>query len=88
MKFFRLGWKYFQTIGSTRRVYDYERLVFVETLDLENRPVPVDQVLALGIRRYPALVVDIDAETHEIIAVTPVSGENAWGRLPMPNRRR
>jgi len=85
VKFFRLGYKYFQTIGSTRRVYDYERLVFVETLGLDGRPVAPDQVLAPGVRRYPALVVDIDAETHEVLAVTPVSGSNAWGRLPMPN---
>lgn len=85
VKFFRLGYKYFQTIGTTRRVYDYERLVFVETLDIDGRPVGPEQVLDLGVRRYPALVVDIDAETHEVLAVTPVSGNNAWGRLPMPN---
>lgn len=85
VKFFRLGYKYFQTIGTTRRVYDYERLVFVETLGLDDKPVAPDQVLAPGVRRYPALVVDIDAETHEVLAVTPVSGSNAWGRLPMPN---
>jgi protein-S-isoprenylcysteine O-methyltransferase Ste14 len=85
VKFFRLGYKYFQTIGSTRRVYDYERLVFVETLGLDGQPVAPDQVLAPGVRRYPTLVVDIDAETHEVLAVTPVSGSNAWGRLPMPN---
>lgn len=85
VKFFRLGYKYFQTIGTTRRVYDYERLVFVETLDLDGKPVGPGEVLDLGVRRYPALVVDIDAETHEVLAVTPVSGKNAWGRLPMPN---
>jgi len=85
VKFFRLGYKYFQTIGTSRRVYDYERLVLVETVDLEGRPVPPEQVLDLGVRRYPALVVDIDAETREVLAVTEVSGNNAWGRLPMPN---
>jgi hypothetical protein len=85
VKFFRLGYKYFQTIGTTRRVYDYERLVFVETLGLDDKSVAPDQVLSPGVRRYPALVVDIDAETHEVLAVTPVSGSNAWGRLPMPN---
>ena len=36
-------------------------------------------------RRLPALVVDIDAETDEILSVSEVSGNNAWGRLPMPN---
>lgn len=85
IKFFRLGYKFFRTIGTTRRVYDFERLVFVETTGLSGNPVSPDDVLALGIRRYPALVVDIDAETHELLSVTPVSGQNAWGRLPMPN---
>jgi len=85
VKFLRLGYKYFQTIGTSRRVYDYERLVLVETLDLDGRPVPPAQVFDLGVRRYPALIVDIDAESLEVLAVTRVSGNNAWGRLPMPN---
>lgn len=85
VKFFRIGYKFFQTIGTTRRVYDYERLVFVETLGIDGRPVPVDQSLEMGVRRLPGLVVDIDAETGELLYVEQVSGNNAWGRLPMPN---
>lgn len=85
VKFFRLGYKFFRTIGTTRQVYDYERLVFVDTRNLAGEPLPAGRVLEIGARRLPALVVDLDAETHEIIAVMPVSGNNAWGRLPMPN---
>lgn len=85
VKFFRLGYKFFRTIGTTRQVYDYERLVFVDARDLDGMPLPVGRALEIGARRLPALVVDLDAETHEVIAVTPVSGNNAWGRLPMPN---
>lgn len=85
VKFFRLGYKFFQTIGTSRRVYDYERLVFVDARGLDGAPLPADRVLEIGARRLPALVVDIDAETGEVIAVMPVSGDNAWGRLPMPN---
>lgn len=85
VKFFRLGYKFFQTIGTTRRVYDYERLVFVATRDVHGKPVRATDVLAVGVRRTPALVVDIDAETLEIVEVAAASGENAWGRLPMPN---
>lgn len=84
-KFFRLGYKFFRTIGTSRRVYDYERIVFVETLGPDGAAVPPGQELAVGVRRYPVLVVDLDTETHELLAVTPVSGKNAWGRLPMPN---
>lgn len=85
VKFFRLGYKFFRTIGTTRQVYDYERLVFVEARDLDGMPLPADKALQIGARRLPALVVDLDAETREVIAVMPVSGNNAWGRLPMPN---
>jgi len=85
VKFFRLGYKFFRTIGTTRRVYDYERLVFVATRDVDGRPVEAEDVLAVGIRRTPDLVVDLDAETGEIVNVAAASGENAWGRLPMPN---
>jgi len=52
---------------------------------LNDKPVAPDQFLAPGVRRYPFLVIDIDVETYEILAVTPVSGDNAWGCLPMPN---
>jgi protein-S-isoprenylcysteine O-methyltransferase Ste14 len=85
VKFFRLGYKFFRTIGTTRRVYDYERLVFVDTRDIEGRPLPGGRGLEVGVRRTPALVVDLDAETREVLSVLPVSGDNAWGRLPMPN---
>lgn len=85
VKFFRLGYKFFKTIGTTRRVYDYERLVFVEVLTVDGRPAIGEQSLQVGVRRLPALVVDIDAETDEILSVNEVSGNNAWGRLPMPN---
>jgi len=85
VKFFRLGYKFFRTIGTTRRVYDYERLVFVSTRDAAGEPVAAGRVLDLGVRRLPVLLVDIDAETREVLDVTPVSGNSAWGRLPMPN---
>jgi len=84
VKFFRLGYKFFRTIGSSRRVYDVDRFVFVETLAGNGRAVPAGQVFAAGVRRFPALVVDIDFETHELLNIYQVSGNNRWGRLPMP----
>jgi protein-S-isoprenylcysteine O-methyltransferase Ste14 len=85
VKFFRLGYKFFRTIGTTRRVYDFERLVFVDARDLDGAPLTAGRGLEIGAVRLPALVVDLDAETRELVAVTPASGNNAWGRLPMPN---
>jgi protein-S-isoprenylcysteine O-methyltransferase Ste14 len=84
VKFFRLGYKFFQTIGSQRRVYDVERWIFVETVDSAGESVPANRVFAAGVRRVPALVVDVDFETHELLNLYRVSGENRWGRLPMP----
>ncbi|MBW2475948.1 MAG: isoprenylcysteine carboxylmethyltransferase family protein [Deltaproteobacteria bacterium] len=85
VKFFRLGYKFFKTIGTTRRVYDYERLVFVEILGPDGTNDHVHKPMEMGVRRLPGLVVDIDAETKELLSVETVSGNNAWGRLPMPN---
>ena len=85
VKFFRLGYKFFRTIGTTRRVYDYERLVFVRTVGLDGKPLGIDATMKMGVRRLPGLVVDIDAETKELLSVESVSGNNAWGQLPMPN---
>lgn len=83
-KFFRLGYKFFRTIGSTRRVYDVERFVLVAARDLSGAPVSADEVLAGGVQRLPALVIDVDAETDELLSLHQVSGENRWGQLPMP----
>jgi len=85
VKFFRLGYKFFKTIGTTRRVYDYERLVFVKSLSVGGKIVNAKQSLQVGVMRLPSLVVDIDAETDDVLSVSKVSGDNAWGRLPMPN---
>ncbi len=85
VKFFRLGYKFFQTIGSTHRVYDYERVIFVETISLEGQPAAVGEGLRIGTTRLPALVVDIDSDSGEVLFVSKVSGNNAWGQLPMPN---
>ena len=85
IKFFRLGYKFFRTIGTTRRVYDYERLVFVKALTVDGQAAKGELTLQVGITRLPTLVIDIDAETDEILSVIEVSGNNAWGRLPMPN---
>ncbi len=85
VKFFRLGYKFFRTIGTSRRVYDYERLVLVSTRGHDGRPVSAGEALQAGVRRVPVLVVDMDADSREVLSVMPVSGSNAWGRLPMPN---
>ncbi|PLX86107.1 MAG: hypothetical protein C0617_02170 [Desulfuromonas sp.] len=84
VKFFRLGYKFFQTIGTTRRVYDVDRIVFVHSRNLDGEAVLSEQVFDIGVKKTPALVVDIDSETREVLSVFRVSGSNVWGQLPMP----
>ncbi len=84
VKFFRLGYKFFQTIGSTRRVYDFERIIFTRTREIDGRPASPERAFAIGVVRNPALVIDIDFETGEIVSVQTVSGLHSWGELPMP----
>ena len=84
VKFFRLGYKFFQTIGTTRRVYDFERIVFTRTREIDGSPAPPERAFAIGVVRNPALVVDIDFESGEIVSIQTVSGRHSWGELPMP----
>lgn len=84
VKFLRLGYKFFRTIGTTRRVYDFERIIFTRTREIDGSPAPPERAFAIGVVRNPALVVDIDFETGEIVSVQPVSGRHSWGELPMP----
>jgi hypothetical protein len=84
VKFFRLGYKFFQTIGTTRRVYDFERIIFTRTHEIDGSPALPERTFAIGVVRNPALVVDIDFETGEIVSAQTVSGRHSWGELPMP----
>ncbi len=84
VKFFRLGYKFFRTIGTSRRVYDFERIVFTRTSEIDGSPAPPGRAFTIGVMRTPALVVDMDFETGEIVSVQEVSGRNSWGKLPMP----
>ncbi len=84
VKFFRLGYKFFRTIGTTRRVYDFERIVFTRTREIDGSPAPPARAFAIGVVRNPTLVVDIDFETGDIVSVQKVSGRHSWGELPMP----
>ncbi|WP_432822166.1 methyltransferase family protein [Trichloromonas sp.] len=84
VKFFRLGYKFFRTIGTTRRVYDFERIIFTRASEIDGSPASSERAFAIGVVRNPALVVDIDFETGEIVSVQAVSGQHSWGELPMP----
>jgi len=50
----------------------------------EGRPAATGEGLRISTTRLPALVVDIDFDSVEILFISKVSGNNAWGRRPMP----
>ena len=82
-KFFRLFYKFIDTWSYFRTVYDFERVVFFRVTDSRGRPV-TSAPFALGNQRTPLFLVDLDFETHEVLDVVPLSGNNLWGSLPMP----
>jgi len=82
-KFFRLFYKFIDTWSYFRTVYDIERVVFFEVIDSHGQPTD-SQPFALGNKRTPLFLVDLDFETHEVLDVIPLSGNNLWGSLPMP----
>jgi protein-S-isoprenylcysteine O-methyltransferase Ste14 len=83
-KFFRIFYNYTRQLGRVETDHDVERLIFVAVSDQAGRPVAVDRLFNLGWRRQPLLLVDIDAYSHEVLAVAEASGRHKWGEMPMP----
>ena len=82
-RFFRIFYNYIRTWSALETDYSVERFVFVEVTD-NGRPVAPEEVFAMGLRRTPALIVDIDSFTEEILAVLRTSDKHKWGTMPMP----
>lgn len=83
-RFFRLFFKFFGRISAEEWRVDVERFIFVKVTDRMGQPVGHSDLLDIGVKREPELLVDIDARTWEIIAVVITSGYNEWGKVPMP----
>ncbi|MEW5746173.1 MAG: isoprenylcysteine carboxylmethyltransferase family protein [Nitrospirota bacterium] len=85
-RFFRLFFRFFGLIGAEAEEWriEVERFIFVKVTDGSGDPVGRDALLAVGVKREPELLVDVDADTREIIAVVVTSGYNEWGATPMP----
>lgn len=84
-RFFLLFFKFFGLIGEDKewRV-EVERFIFVNVTDGSGAPAAPGSLFAVGMKREPALLVDVDADTGRIIAVVVTSGYNEWGAVPMP----
>jgi len=83
-RFFRIFYNFVSTLGSVPTNYDVERLVFVRVTYDEDQLVPPQEVFAMGLRREPVLLIDLDAKTHGVIAVSRTSENHKWGKMPMP----
>jgi protein-S-isoprenylcysteine O-methyltransferase Ste14 len=83
-KFFRIFYNYTRQLGKVETNYDVERLIFVSVTDQQGRVISQGSLFNLGLHRIPLLLVDVDADSHEILAVTEASGHHKWGDMPMP----
>lgn len=83
-RFFKIFYNFVSTLGSVPTNYDVERLVFVRVTDAQGRLVLPQEVFAMGLQRVPVLLIDLDAKTHEVIAMSRTSENHKWGKMPMP----
>ena len=83
-RFFRIFYNFVSTLGSVPTNYDVERLVFMRVTDAQGHLVPPQEVFVMGLQRVPVLLIDLDAKTHEVIAMSRTSGNHKWGKMPMP----
>lgn len=83
-KFFKIFYNFVRTLGTARTDYDIERLIFVRVTDGRGQPVAAGDIFAMGLDRYPVMIVDLDAYSLEVMSVVNTSGEHKWGKMPMP----
>ena len=84
-RFFRIFGNYTKMLGATETDYDVERLVFTRVENSNGDLFGDDKLFAIGARRRPVLIVDVDAFDQTILAITSSSGEHKWGTMPMPS---
>ncbi len=83
-RFFKIFYNFIATVGNNERELDIERFVFVSVIDEKGRMVTGEDVFDIGMRRHPALLVDVDAFTRKVLAVENIAPRHKWGRMPMP----
>ncbi|MEN8141672.1 MAG: hypothetical protein ABFR97_10665 [Thermodesulfobacteriota bacterium] len=83
-KFFRIFHNYTLTLTDHETDYEVERLVFVRVENSHGKALPADELFAMGGKRRPVLIVDVDRLSQKVLAVTGSSGHHKWGSVPMP----
>lgn len=83
-RFFRIFYNFVRTWSSLETDYDVERLIFVRVEDSKGNAVPATQIFTIGLKRYPVMLVDLEAASHQVITVSSTTDKNKWGKIPMP----
>ncbi|MBA3014739.1 MAG: hypothetical protein KKD63_08475 [Proteobacteria bacterium] len=83
-EFFKIFYNFFKTLGTIETDYEIERIVLIRVGDELGEPVAGGTVFAMGLKRTPVMIVDLDAEDHHVVSVIKVSGGHKWGSMPMP----
>jgi len=83
-KFFKIFYNFFNTLGKIETDYEIDRLVFVQVVDASGSTATRQNLFKIGMKRKPVLIVDLDADDHEIMSVIKTSGDHKWGSMPMP----
>jgi protein-S-isoprenylcysteine O-methyltransferase Ste14 len=83
-KFFKIFYNFVSTLGTVDTNYDIERLIFMRVSDENGNLVEPTQVLNMGMRRRPVLLVDLDAYDYHVLSIIKTNENNKWGSVPMP----
>lgn len=70
-----------QTMGTES---DEVKVVFSRIDKPGGKFVPVDEILGLGTKMTPVLIVDVDLATKEFINITVPPRRSGWGNITMP----
>lgn len=83
-KFFKIFYNFFSTLGTIETNYEVVRVVLVQVTEATGKAALPQDVFAIGLKRKPVIIVDLDPDDHHIISILKASGAHKWGTMPMP----
>ncbi len=83
-KFFKIFYNFFKTLGTTETNYEVVRVVLMQVTDAEGKHVSPQNIFAMGLKRRPVVIVDLDSDNYRILSIMKASGTHKWGTMPMP----
>ena len=83
-KFFKIFYNFFKTLGTVETNYEVVRVVLVQVSGAAGQATAPGELFAMGLKRRPVAIVDLDPDDHHILSVMQASGTHKWGTMPMP----